>query len=574
MENGENPRGVLTMSLLAVMVGITGGVSAWAFRMLIGVIHNFLFLGRFSFSYDANFHTPSGYWGVGIIIVPVIGALGVAWLVKNFAPEAKGHGVPEVIDAIHYGGGRIRPIVAVVKSLASGLCIGSGGSVGREGPIIQISTALASTLGQFFELPVRQRITLIAAGAASGIGATFNAPLGGIVFSMELMLVSVNAANIFQVALATVVATYIGRLLLGLAPAFNIPALRLPELHLMEPSALLFFLPLGIIIGLGSVLFIRGLYKAEDLFDAIPGNYYLRHALGMVCVGIMMYVTQRVTGNYYIEGLGYATIGDTLSGLLADPYFLLALLALKYIATCLTLGSGGSGGIFSPSLFMGGVAGAFFGQALHSLLPYIGIGASTFAVAGMAAAMGGTTGAVITAVIMIFEMTRDYNAIFPVLLCATTAYAVRKGLCRESIYTLKLLRKGHIVPEGLQAALESSMRVGDLMKKNFSVIESSGKAQNNHEVTIMTRDGKIVGPVHPVPASLHRRTSMESLITDRYIIVSPDIDMVNILRTLKKSGAELVLVSKNPGSLLADDIVGVLTKKEIIDEAERTAELL
>ncbi|MFQ5431376.1 MAG: chloride channel protein [Nitrospinota bacterium] len=556
------------------MVGIIGGLGAWFFRMLIGIIHNLSFLGKFSFLYDANQHTPESPWGIWIILVPVAGAFGVAWLVKNFAPETKGHGVPEVMDAIHYGEGRIRPIVAVVKSLASGLCIGSGGSVGREGPIVQIGAAFGSMLGQWSHLPAHQRITLIAAGAASGIAATFNTPLGGLVFSFELMLLSINAANILPVTIATVTATAIGRLLLGLAPAFDILALRLPDLHLVQPWGLILFFPFGVLMGLWSVLFVRGIYWAEDRFDSLPGNYYTRHALGMAFVGLVIYLLQLFSGHYYVQGVGYATIVDVLNGPLSDPLFLLLLFAVKLLVTGLTLGSGGSGGIFSPSLFMGTVLGAAYGQISLGLFPELLIGPSTFVVSGMAAAIGGSTGAVMTAIVMIFEMTLDYNAILPIMISATTAYAVRKAICRESIYTLKPFRRGHVIPEGLEAAVLSSRRVSEVMGKTFSILAPEKEQQQEYGINILAREGTIIGPVYHVPSAIHERAKAESLVTDRYIIVPPNAGLVETLRTLKTKGAEFALISTNPGSRKTEDLVGVLTAREIAEAIQRTAELL
>src|SRR5262245_59808923 len=176
------------MILCALGVGVIAGFGAVVFRAMIGLFHNLLFLRQWSFDYDANIHTPPSPWGAGIILVPVLGAVAVAFLVKTFAPEAKGHGVPEVMDAIYHKEGRIRPIVALVKSLASAISIGSGGSVGREGPIIQVGAAFGSTLGQVIAMPARLRAVLIAAGAGGGIAATFNTPIGGIAFAVELML--------------------------------------------------------------------------------------------------------------------------------------------------------------------------------------------------------------------------------------------------------------------------------------------------------------------------------------------------------------------------------------------------
>jgi len=191
--------GLVRLSLLAVVVGIVTGFGAVLFRDLIGFIHNVLFLGKFALQYDANQFTPPSPWGALVILVPVVGAAIVTFLVSNFAPEAKGHGVPEVMDAIYYGGGIIRPVVAVVKSLASAFAIGSGAAVGREGPIIQIGSALGSTLGQIIRMPPGQRIILVAAGAGAGIAATFNTPIGGVMFTIELMMPEVSVSSFLPV---------------------------------------------------------------------------------------------------------------------------------------------------------------------------------------------------------------------------------------------------------------------------------------------------------------------------------------------------------------------------------------
>jgi hypothetical protein len=210
---------LVVLCLLALSVGIVTGLGAVLFRDLIGLIHNVMFAWRPNWRYDANVFTAPAPWGPWVILVPVIGAVIVTFLVNTFAPEAKGHGVPEVMDAIYYKGGVIRPVVAIVKSLASAVAIGSGSSVGREGPIIQIGSALGSTLGQIVRMPVGQRITLVAAGAGAGIAATFNTPIGGVMFAIELMLPEVSVDTFLPVALATGAATFIGRWALGDQPA-------------------------------------------------------------------------------------------------------------------------------------------------------------------------------------------------------------------------------------------------------------------------------------------------------------------------------------------------------------------
>ncbi len=558
------------MCVLALLAGIVGGLGAWAFRMLIGLIHNALFLGQLSFVYDANQHTAASPWGAGIILAPVVGGLAVAWLVKNFAPEAKGHGVPEVMDAIHYNQGLIRPRVAIVKSIASAISIGSGAAVGREGPIIQIGSAFGSMLGQFVRMPARQRITLIAAGSGGGIAATFNAPLGGVVFAIELLLVSCSAINILLVSIATVTATHISHLLLGTTPSFHIIQLELPDFNLEHGWSLGLFAILGCLMGLVSVLFIRGLYWAEDQFDAMPGNYYTRHMLGTLLLGIMMYLMYSGYGHYYIQGVGYATIVDILITALTDPWFLCLLFVLKVFATWLSLGSGASGGVFSPVLFLGATVGAAFGHVCMLLLPALTVGIPAFAIAGMAGGIGGTTGAVLTGIIMITEMTRDYNLMIPVIISVTTAYAVRKTLMRDSIYTLKLTRRGHIVPEGLQAALLSAENLADIMQP-ISCIPISETIGNQESIWVTHDQGKIVN-VHKAVSQLKDTVVEHS--PENIAVFTPQTNLSEAIRSLQNKQIEVILVSKDPINNQAGDIVGVITADDIARHSSRWADFM
>lgn len=558
------PRDLRVMLLLAIAVGSVAGVGAWAFRMLIGFIHNAMFLGQFSFNYDANSFTPVGPWGVGIVFVPVVGGLMVAWLVKNFAPEAKGHGVPEVMDAIYYNQGRIRPRVALVKSLASAISIGSGASVGREGPIVQIGSAFGSTLGALFPMAVSDRVTLIAAGAGAGIAATFNAPLGGVLFAVELLLVSVNARNVLLVATATVVATQISHYLLGGTPSFFIPSLEIPDFQLLDSWGLPLFAVLGVAMGLISVVFIRGLYAMEDVFDAIPGNYYTRHSLGMLCVGVMIYRLMQNSGQYYVEGVGYATIMAVLQGSLADPSFLLLLLALKLLATCLSLGSGASGGVFSPALFMGATAGAAFGQISLLVVPELNISIPAFAIAGMAAAVAGSTGAVFTAIIMLTEMTMDSSVTLGLVLTCSVAYAVRKAIMQDSIYSMKLRARGHTVPEGLHSAVLTSQHMRNVMSENFVLLADGGKPPAGDAVIVHTQDGRITGVSSAVQSSQHPGDSpgRESVT---FLLQAEDATPLTAVSALWESPAQLVLVSRDPERMRAEDIVGVVTAQMLGD---------
>ena len=259
IENAR-PMPLVYLCLLALVVGIVGGLGAVVFRGLIAFVHNLLFLGTLSVVYDFSLFTPASPWGVLVVLVPVVGAIGVTFIVTNFAPEAKGHGVPEVMDAIYYNRGIIRPIVAVAKSLASALSIGSGAAVGREGPIIQIGSAFGSTLGQVIRMSMGQRIILVAAGAGAGIAATFNTPIGGVLFATELMMPEISVNTFLPVAIATGTATFIGRLFFGDKPAFDVPA-NLATLPTDAKSAaiLVLYVVLGALIGVAAAVFVRGL---------------------------------------------------------------------------------------------------------------------------------------------------------------------------------------------------------------------------------------------------------------------------------------------------------------------------
>ena len=350
--------GLSILSALALIVGIVTGLGAVLFRDLIGFVHNLLFLGQFAFRYDANVFTPPSPWGAFVILVPVVGAVAVTFLVTKFAPEARGHGVPEVMDAIYYKGGVIRPIVAVVKSLASAISIGSGAAVGREGPIIQIGSALGSTLGQIIRMPPGQRITLVAAGAGAGIAATFNTPIGGVMFAVELMMPEVSVRTLLPVAIATGTATFVGRFFFGQQPAFIVPLPPLDNIDVGAALLLFLYAFLGVITGLAATCFIRGLHFLEDQFDRIKGPY-ARHILGMVLVGVLIYLLQRSFGHYYVEGVGYATVQAIVFGQLTVTGLLALLFICKLFATTVSLGSGASGGIFSPSLYMGATIGSY-----------------------------------------------------------------------------------------------------------------------------------------------------------------------------------------------------------------------
>ena len=429
--------GLIVLSLLALVVGIVTGFGAVGFRDLIGLIHNVSFLGQVQVRYDANLFTPPSPWGAWMILVPVFGSLVVTFLVTHFAPEARGHGVPEVMDAIYYHGGVIRPVVAIVKSLASAIAIGTGAAVGRDGPIIPIGAALGSTLGQIVRMQAGGRIVLVAAGAGAGIAATFNTRIGGVMFAIELMMPEVSVRTFLPVALATGTATFIGRFFFGPEPAFMVPHLTPITVDMTSGLSLCLYALLGAVTGVAAAAFVHGLHFVEDLFDRI-GERYTRHALGMLLVGPLAYGLQQQFGHYFIEGVGYATVQAILLAQLSAASLLLVLFLCKMLATTLSLGSGSSGGIFSPSLFMGAAIGGTVAAGLSALHLPITIDAPSFAMVGMGAMVGGATGAVMTAVTMIFEMTRDYGIVLR-----------DRGGSRQCRRATRAIARKHLHPETL-----------------------------------------------------------------------------------------------------------------------------
>ncbi|GHG95712.1 chloride channel protein [Pseudodonghicola xiamenensis] len=561
---------IIALSMIAIGIGIVTGLGAIALRYLISVIHNFFFLGIFSFDYDANVPTSPAPYGALVILAPVVGGAIVLWLVRRFAPEAKGHGVPEVMNAIYYRNGYIRPQVVLIKSLASAMSIGSGASVGREGPIIQIGSGIGSVLGRMFNLRSWQVITMVAAGAGAGIAATFNTPLGAVLFAVELMLPEFSARTLLPVVLATGTATYVGRLAFGIEPAFLVAAHNRPDLFVpLSVDMLPLYVIFGLLAGLASWLFIKVLYRTEDLFDDWKINPYLKNAIGMLSLGILFYVLLLTTGQYHTESVGYASIEAVLTGQLAAPGFLLLLFVLKMIATSVSLGAGASGGVFSPSLFLGAMLGGAFGGALDLMFPHLGFHSVTFALIGMAGIVGASTGGAITSIMMLFEMTGDYTITVAAIIAVVCAVGVRRRLTEDDIYTTKLSRRGHHIPRESRSHSFSIRRIRDLMAPAVGILEKSDLGPSGVVDTdlgeervyaVVTEGRHVVGVVRVHPEDPTKRHG-------------PIIKPVGFAQeTSFLRGAMTQMADRNHAALLvipekaiprAENVIGVLTRDAI-----------
>jgi CIC family chloride channel protein len=346
------------------------------------------------------------------------------------------------------------------------------------------------------------------------------------------------------VVTGTAVAAYIGQLYFGSHPAFYIPALEIHSFVTANPALFLAFAGLGLITGLVSALFIRSIYGFEAFIEKrVKGGYYAQHLLGMLVVGCLMYAMMRNFGHYYLQGVGYATIQDVLGSAPLPLSMLLLLVVGKLLATSLTLGSGASGGVFSPALFIGATTGAAWGVMLNHFFPGLQVSPAAFAVAGMAGVVGGTTGAAMAAIAMIFEMTLDYNVIVPLTLTVAISYAVRRRLIRDSIYTRKLTLRGEPVPEAMRADVHLTGCASELMR-----------AVDQEEL-----DALVAGIPDGTPKE--------------YVTVLERTPLSKVLATMRASDASVALVRSQNGPFLASDVTGVITHKDLLDTLAEDMEL-
>jgi len=441
----------------ALVVGAGSGLGAVAFRYLI---YGFTWLATGHAQFGQQGRVPSARFpGLGpgfFVVIPVIGGLIYGPLIYRYAREARGHGVPEVMIAVAEGGGRIRPQVAAVKALASALCIGTGGSVGREGPIVQIGSALASSLGQWVKMPESRLRILVACGAAGGIAATFNAPLTGVFFGVEIILREFSVEAIFTVMLSAMIADLLSRQFAGSAPFLSGLPSGIAVHHL---SSYLLIAALAVLAALIGLAFAKILYATEDLCDKVWGNRpeWARPAAGGLLLGLLLLALPQ------LYGVGYPVLYKAVGGSYA-LWFLIILAAGKIIACSLTIGIGGSGGVFAPSLFIGATSGMAFGEiAGHLIGPAAGQPA-LYAVVAMGAVFASAARAPLTAVTSVVEMTGDYTLTLPVLLAVAIATATSRALSYGTIYTTKLLRRGIDIDHPRSADPFADLTAADAMR--------------------------------------------------------------------------------------------------------------
>ena len=558
--------------ILAVIIGILSGYGAVLFRFVIQFIQWCFYQNKADI---LNFaHTVHPALKIGM---PALGGLIVGILVYFGAREAKGHGVPEVMEAVVLKDGFIRKRVAVVKILASAICIGSGGSVGREGPIVQIGSSIGSSIAQLFKVSRIHMKTMVGCGAAAGIAATFNAPIAGVLFSLEIILGDFGLMSFSPVVLSSVTATTISRYYFGDLPAFDIPEYSMTSLW--EYS---FYPVLGVVTGLVGLAFTTVLYKAEDLFDLVRMPEWLKPALGGALLGLIFLRFP------HVFGVGYGSINLTLVNQMGLS-LVFALILIKMLATSLTIGTGGSGGIFAPSLFIGAMTGGTFGILVHTLFPEITSSSGAYALVAMGGVVSGTTHAPITAILILFELTGQYSIILPLMITCILSTIVASSLKHGSIYTIKLLRRGVNIETGREVNVLQRLLVKDCMQHmgvtipesmNLRQIIETFKSHNAPYLHVLNEDQELTGiisfrDIRPIldEESLLQLIIAKDIATTRLVTTTPEETLQQALEKVTSAGVSQLPVIQD-GRLVATlrecDITATYSQELIKREIERT----
>ncbi|MCH2169422.1 chloride channel protein [Myxococcota bacterium] len=573
--------GHVFMVLIATGCGLAGALGAVVFRFMIRFVQAIAFEGSdgviamLEEGILAEAQDPLSVareLSMGSrLLIPAIGGLLVGPIVYFFAREAKGHGVPEVMAAVALRGGVIRKRVVAVKAIASAISIGSGGSVGREGPIVQIGSALGSTIGQLFKVPASELRTIVGCGAAAGVAATFNAPIAGALFAAEVIVGNFAVAQLSPIVISSVVATVVSRFFLG-----NHPAFAVPSYDLVGPFELIPYVVIGAIAGFVALAFMFSLYATEDAFDRIRIPDYLKPAVGGLLVGAIGCALPNVFG------VGYSTISGALSSEI--PLMTLGFLILaKIAATSITIGSGGSGGIFAPSLFLGAVTGGFLGTIVHQWFPESTATSGAYALVTMGAVVAAGTHAPITAIIMIFELTQTIDIIPPLMAACVVSTLVTTFLHRDSIYTMKLRRRGIDLYEEEDSNVLRGLFVHDIINRDPAVIDIDANLptvvertldSDRTEFFVQDNQGNLVGVIHlrQLTRMLAEQDVLETIVIAGDLIepslttLTENEDLNVAIQLFSNSTAEEIAVVDERD---ASKLVGSVHKRDVIHAYNR-----
>ncbi|MHA1667635.1 MAG: chloride channel protein [Candidatus Heimdallarchaeaceae archaeon] len=581
----------LVLDLLGAITGVVGGLGAVLFRYAIKytniVFFKYLlpfvsiYVGREETSFiglpslEATsrivlFGSGVGY-NLGLILLPLLGGLIIGPIIMRFAPETKGHGVPEVMEAVALNEGNIRKRVAFMKVGVSAITIGTGGSAGREGPIAQIGATIGSFLGQAFKLDPRHKRLLVVCGLAAGIAGTFNAPLGGALFGMEILLRGIGLFNAMPVVIASIVGVAVSTSFLGQQPAFIVQ-----NIGTWHPTELPLYIILGLIFGVLSVIWVKVFYGFETIFAKIKIPNSLKPALGGLFAGVLLMFYP----SFGIGGVGYEGIDLALASFF--PIYLLFILGiLKILATSFSVGSGGSGGIFAPSLFIGTMFGTAFGMIFNLAFPALVTNPITYGLAGMGAIFAGAAQAPINVILMIPEMSNDYFLIPPIMITSFISFFVAwlflKG---SSIYTIKLERRGIKLKMGMPFQLDL-ITVEEIMSKQIVTLETSMPVsilelyyeEYGHTGYPVLSDGKLEGIVtisdlQKIPIEKRSSVKVKEIAKNNLISAFPDETASKALEKMNQAKVgRIVVVDRKDNKKL----IGIITKTDILNAYELAA---
>lgn len=553
---------VIKICGFALLVGLIGGLVAQGLLELIYLFTNLFFYGRFSFAITYPAHNHLGLW---VIAIPAIGGLLVGLLIYFFEPTLKGHGIPEAMEAVLFGHSRMRLRVAILKPLATAFAIGTGGPFGAEGPIIQTGGAIGSLLGQWLGLTPYNRRVLLASGAAAGMAATFTAPLAGILVAIELLLFELRARSFIPVALASAVATGVRIHFAGWAPLFPVPEYKITGMRELWLFALM-----GLLMGIVGIVMIRVLSWLEDLFDHLP----LKHAaiwapvIGALILGVIGYFCPRVFGTSY----------DTIRDMLNDRMTAGALVGVsvaKFWALVISLGSGTTGGVFAPSLVVGGGLGAVFGMAFKHLLPNLVSDPGFYSLVAMAAVFGGIARAPFTSIVFLFELSHNPNSLLPLIICVMISDGLVRLCSRDSIMTVKLVKRGLIVSQDYSVPVLMRARIDQVMRQQFNVVQADEELRVVIEkfvpgefgfIAVVDAAGMLVGIIEAqdllrIEPPDHHFT-MRELARQDYVLAFPGESVDRVHRDMMLKNVENVAVVESPHSL---KLVGVARAHDILE---------
>jgi len=480
------------LSILAAIIGIVAGFTAYLLVSLIGLISNLVFFQRIAFDIpDLQGHTL----GPLVVVVPVVGGLIIGLMARYGTPKIRGHGIPEAMEAVLVNRSRISPNVALFKPLSAAIAIGTGGPFGAEGPIIQTGGALGSLVGQFFHVTAAERKVLLSCGAAAGMAATFSTPIAAVILAIELLLFEFKARSFIPLVIASTLATTVHFGLMGRGPMFEVG-----PLDFGIPAGLPYYVILGLLCGVFATGFSNALYRVEDLFERLPLDPMWWPALGGLALGIIGFFVPRVLG------VGYGNITSILNNQFSVTV-LLTIVVFKSLALFLTLGSGTSGGLLAPTFMVGAALGALFALAVNAVVPGANLSPGACALVGMAAVFGAASRATFTFIIFAFELTRDYNAILPLMLVCVIADLIALRFMRNSIMTEKLARRGLRIQQEYEADIMQQVTVAEVMDNNPPRLPASMPLHEladriargdplvtrRHGAPIVDGDGRLVG---------------------------------------------------------------------------------